>query len=761
MERTISLNGEWKLYFYEENKADIRTPEQLAVSGIAPIPAFVPGNVELDLSRAGILPEDLYKGMNIVKAEKFESYSWWYETAFPTPEYDADASVELRFAGIDCVAEYFLNGKLLGRSDNAMIPVVFDVTEQLKPAGNNSLFVHIFSSINAAYRAEYEMYSLQNSWHANYETLGLRKPAHSFGWDIMPRAVSAGLYKGVSLTVTSCCRFIQLAYHVVRLEENTAVLRFSYELGVQPEMVAQGLQLDIEGCCGESHFQQSAPVRFKAGYVEFSIENPMLWWPYGYGEANLYATTVTIRQCEKVLAQQTLNVGIRTVALLHADSLTDENAQFQFQVNGVDIFCRGSNWVPLDAYHSRDAARYEQAFTLVKDIGCNILRCWGGNVYEQEQFYDFCDKNGVMVWQDFSMACYVYPITDKFCKQLEAEATYIVKSLRTHPSILLWSGDNECDETLYLHGIDPAKNKLTRQVLPDVVLRHDPTRPYLASSPYICTKIFEAADRGSLPEEHLWGPRDYYKSSFYANSRAKFVSETGYHGCPGRKSIEKFIDSDFIWPYENNPQWNLHSSDQQNRDDRVMLMANQIRQLFGSVPDNLDDFALASQISQAEAKKFFIERMRIQKPYTSGIIWWNLLDGWPQMSDAVVDYYFEKKLAYHYIKRSQAPFCIMLGELVNWGHDIVAVNDTLQKKAGNYVISDIETGERLAEGAFSLPSNGYKTLGRLNMFYSAQRMLLISWEINGQKGYNHYLCGMPAFDFVQYQTWLKLLSQYD
>ena len=114
MERTISLNGEWKLYFYEESKADIRTPEQLAVSGIAPIPASVPGNVELDLSRAGILPGDLYKGMNIVKAEKFESYSWWYETAFPTPEYDADTSVELHFAGTDCIAEYFLNGKLLG-----------------------------------------------------------------------------------------------------------------------------------------------------------------------------------------------------------------------------------------------------------------------------------------------------------------------------------------------------------------------------------------------------------------------------------------------------------------------------------------------------------------------------------------------------------------------------------------------------------------------------------------------------------------------
>lgn len=759
MERYLSLNGDWKLYYYEEETQAITTPAELEASGLEPILASVPGNVELDLSRAGILPTDLFMGENIVAAEQYETYAWWYQTEFDAPEFAAGETVWLHLEGVDCIAAYFLNGEKIGASDNAMVPVHIDITNTLK-RGKNVLFVHIASAMNAAYQETYQMHSLYNSWHSNYETLNLRKPAHAFGWDIMPRAVSAGLWKDVRLAVKTACNFSQLAYQVTALREGGADLRFAYELDMPPAFAKQGLTVEINGVCGAASFSASKPVRFKAGYVDISVENPLLWWPYGYGAANIYDTTVTIVKDGEILAQKTLNVGIRTVKLLRSDSLADKNAQFQFQINGVDVFCRGSNWVPLDAYHSRDAARYEKALALVRDIGCNILRCWGGNVYEQEPFYDFCDRNGVLVWQDFSMACYVYPITDAFCKKMEEEATQIVKALRTHPSILLWSGDNECDEALYLHGTNPAKNKLTRQVLPDVVTKHDPFRPYLASSPYICPDVHETQTRCNLPEEHLWGPRDYFKSKFYTNSKAKFVSETGYHGCPSRKSIEKFIDSEFVWPYERNPQWNLHSSDQHNRDERVMLMANQIRQLFGAVPDNLDDFALASQISQAEAKKFFIERMRIQKPYTSGIIWWNLLDGWPQMSDAVVDYYFEKKLAYDYIKHSQAPFCIMLDEMVDWGHAIVAVNDTLERKEGRFQIVDIETEEMLEQGAFTLAPNGVKTLGKLHLFYSEQRMLLISWETEQGRGVNHYLCGMPAFDFARYQKWLERLKQY-
>jgi beta-mannosidase len=245
---------------------------------------------------------------------------------------------------------------------------------------------------------------------------------------------------------------------------------------------------------------------------------------------------------------------------------------------------------------------------------------------------------------------------------------------------------------------NPNANSLAREVIPKCVELNDIGRPYLPSSPYISEKAYAAGFRSqaygtSLPEDHLWGPRDYFKSDYYKNNGAAFVSETGYHGCPALSSIKKFITPERVWPYQDNPEWVLHSSDQRGNDFRVMLMEKQVRQLFGEVPSDPEEYILASQISQAEAKKYFIERIRVKRPRTTGIIWWNLIDGWPQMSDAVVDYYYQKKLAYFYIKRSQALFTVAAGEMQNWGLPIYACNDTLSAKNGRLTVTDAESGE--------------------------------------------------------------------
>jgi beta-mannosidase len=261
-----------------------------------------------------------------------------------------------------------------------------------------------------------------------------------------------------------------------------------------------------------------------------------------------------------------------------------------------------------------------------------------------------------------------------------------------------------------------------------------------------------------LPEEHTWGPRDYYKSDYYKNNNAHFISEAGYHGCPCLESIKKFISPEHVWPYKNNPEWILHSSDQNGNDARVMLMEKQVRQIFGEVPTNPEDYALASQISQAEAKKYFIERMRTGRPEKTGIIWWNLLDGWPQMSDAVVDYFFEKKLAYGFIKRSQAPFSIAAGEISNWALPIYACNDTLQPKCGKYTVKDAESGEILHGSDFVAEKNASTLLVNLPSYYSDKRMLIIEWEIDGEFGYNHYMCGYPPFSFEFYKEMIKKYS---
>jgi beta-mannosidase len=254
-----------------------------------------------------------------------------------------------------------------------------------------------------------------------------------------------------------------------------------------------------------------------------------------------------------------------------------------------------------------------------------------------------------------------------------------------------------------------------------------------------------------IVEEHIWGPRDYFKSDFYKNNAAHFVSETGYHGCPSLESIKKFITPEHVWPYHGNSEWILHSSDQKGSDYRVMLMERQVRQLFGDVPTDPEDYILASQISQAEAKKYFIERMRVARPDKTGIIWWNLLDGWPQMSDAVVDYYFEKKLAYSYIKRSQSPFVIAAGELSNWHLPIYACNDTLVEKRGHLTVSDAESDEIIYECDFKAGVNASTLIASLPIYYSDKRVLLLKWDIDDDCGFNHYVCGHPPLSLEKYK----------
>lgn len=750
----IDLCGSWKLYFYDRREQEITQPEEL--EGIKAIPCTVPGNVELDLVNAGMLPEDLFKGENILEAEKYETYDWWYETAFSG--FETEKRILLKFEGVDCIAEYFLNGEKIGTSDNMLIPVSFDITDKIR-SGENKLYVHISSALLAENDMETTAYSAFNPWRrSGIYSAQVRKAPHSYGWDIMPRAISAGIWRGVLVETEPECMFNQFYIITDLLKERAARLQCMYDIKLPARYYGTKLTLNVQGACGESRFDYTTDIRFKAGNEYILVENPKLWWPYGYGEPNLYAVTASLYSDGTLLAQKNVQLGIRTVELIRRDCIEGGENCFRFRINHTDVMCKGSNWVPLDAYHSRDAARYEKALALVKDIGCNILRCWGGNVYEDTYFYDFCDRNGVMIWQDFSMACALYPQTEAFYQKIKLEAETVVKKLRQHPCVILWSGDNECDMIQMGEGesLNPNKvNKITREILPGVIFNQDKGRPYLESSPFVSDIVYESRDCSKMPEDHLWGPRDYFKSDYYKRAKAHFVSETGYHGCPVPESVRKFIDEEFLWPCTDNRQWTLHSSDQNGNPSRIHLMIDQIRQLFGTTMQDLESFSLASQISQAEAKKYFIERVRIQTPKSGGVIWWNLLDGWPQFSDAVVDYYFEKKLAYSVIKRSQAPFCLICGENTDSFLPVYAVNDTLEVRCGAFCVSDGETGESLLEGTFSIPANERVCLGRIPADYSEKRLLLLNWD----GGKNHCISGMVPFDFERVKKWYALLSE--
>jgi beta-mannosidase len=488
------------------------------------------------------------------------------------------------------------------------------------------------------------------------------------------------------------------------------------------------------------------------GQLHETIADIDLWYPKGYGRPALYDVELALVDGDRVIADWRTAFGFRTIALRNSEVVTpDGDGEFQFVVNGADIFCKGSNWVPLDALHSRDDARLDDTLALLADLNCNMIRCWGGNVYEGQRFYDFCDREGVMVWQDFSLACALYPQTEAFHAEMRAEAEAIVPLLRNHPSLALWAGNNEIDQFYpwAKPGVDPnADDLISRRVLPEVVRRLDPRRLYLPSSPYYSSKLWAGGNVRAAAEDHLWGPRDDFKGAFYTGSTARFASEIGYHGCPARSSLERMMRPEQLWPWQGSEDWLTHAVRPQPESTRynyrIPLMAGQIGVLFDHVPTELDDFVLASQLSQAEALKFFIEMFRLEKGRRSGILWWNIKDGWPQISDAVVDYYGTRKLAYHIVRRLQRDVLVMASEAKAGQHRLVAINDTAEDVAIDVAVSVAGAAVFATRGRV-VPANGRIEIGEVDERRDFT-VFDIAWSGDHANGSNHYLAGPRPFD---------------
>lgn len=760
MEYVKKLHENWQVTVVD-NKLVKGEPTCLAEisqwNGIT-VDAQIPGNFELDLMRHEKI-EDPFVGDNILKLRKYETSHVFYSLKFDY-EGGADENTYLVFEGIDTVAAIYLNGTKIGASENMFLSHEFAASSLKK--GENELFVHIYPVVLEA--RKYDMAAFENGLDYNGEAQVYRKAAHTFGWDICPRIVSAGLWRPVSLVQKKERRIEDTFAYVRRLEENNlAKCTVWYRVDVGEDDLT-GYSVKLEGTCKESHFSVSKSMWFVAGIMEFEIPDVQLWWPRNYGEPNQYDLTFTLYKNGEVLDTKSWKQGFRTAELI-ADDYVDEdgNGDFCFVINKKRVYIKGTNWVPADAFHSRSRERMPKILDLIWDIGCNGIRCWGGGVYEDHEFFDWCDSHGIVVWQDFMMACSLYPHSERMKSQLREEATAVVRKLRRHPSICLWAGDNECDQFWFDADSNPDENILTREVLPEVLRREDRTRPYLPSSPYISGKAFQAGRSLDTPEQHLWGPRDYYKGPFYHDANAVFASELGYHGCPSPESLERFLDEDKMWPPEDNDQWILHATcaevENCRYSFRIRLMGDQITYLFNRKPDNIVDYAEMSQVTQAEAVKYFIECFRSRKWKRTGLIWWNIMDNWPQFSDAIVDYYFCKKLAYHFIKRSQENICFMMDD--HTGETVLyAVNDEQQMVKAHYEVYDAYTDELVCSGEVSVDADSCKAVTAVGD-ESQQRFYYIKWKTeDGKEGNNHYLQGRPLFDYEWYMKCLKKIG-YD
>lgn len=766
--KKINLGGtDWKLIYVKNETlnndgytSDVSVLKDRAYPQIS---ATVPGNLEIDLQNAGIIEDPFY-------ADNHQKRDCEYLHCFYTKEFDYDGSFEdpeLLFEGIDTIADIYLNGTLIASTDNMLISHRISTAGTLK-AGKNTLTVHIKPAVIEA--RKYLHTVNDHAFIYNAESLYIRKAPHMYAWDIMPRLVSAGIWRPCAIVERKKDRIVDFYCYTCSCdaEKNTARLDIVYNTQISADNSME-YTLKVHGQCGDSVFELEKPLWHTSGSAKLDVSDAKLWWPKFNGEQNLYDVTVTLSRNGEVLDTYKTRTGLRTVEL-DRTSTTDENGdgEFVFKVNGKRIFCMGSNWVPVDALHSRDRARMPDILPMLNDINCNIIRTWGGNVYEDEYLYDFCDENGILIWQDFVMGCATYPQEKEFRERLYKEAVAVIKKYRDHPSLILYAGDNECDTILPpMPGIDPNDNLLTRSVLKEAVRLYDYTRPYLPSSPYLDEDAFKSKKRTS--EDHLWGPRDYFKGNFYKNTVCHFASETGYHGCPSPKSLEKYIPKEQLWTSLDsekwtgidNDMWIAHAASPDRTPSspytyRIRLMADQVSTLFGkSVPNTLEDFAKASQISQAEAKKYFIERFRISKWRRTGIIWWNLIDGWPQISDAVVDYYYVKKLAYHYIKRSQEPVCMMFDEPSNNMLPLYAVNEFSHDCVLKYEVSDLTENKNVASGTALAQADSSLCICRIKIHPAEKHFYLIKWKLDGKEYSNHYVTNIIDLDFSEYMGYIK------
>lgn len=753
----------------EAKKLDIRTLDGALKANLEVTDATVPGCIEEELIKRKQLPEDLFFGTNILEVQKYEFTHMYYFTEFVLEEKE-DTDAFLLFEGIDTFADIYIDGELFAQTENMLVSHEFSLAN-IK-SGKHELTVHITPANVRA--AEIPIAVRTRGMRYNVDSLGVRKAPYMYGWDIMPRTVSAGIWKNVSVVYKPTTRIDDAFFFTAFLseEENeyfAGKCEVQCVLKLTPGDISPSqMTVEINGVCGDSTFALTSPLYNSTSRLHIKIAEPKLWWPKNYGEPNLYKTAVKILHNGKVLDEKTYSVGIRTVNL-ERTSLAGEDGNFNFTVNGKKIVALGTNWVPTHPFpylHSKYTLR---GLELVNDLNCNMLRCWGGNLYPDEDFYSYCDEHGILIWQDFAMACAMYPNDDRFCELIRKEVEQVIRERRNHPCIALWSGDNECDSGYMwskifapdkaIHLTDPNRNRVTRNIFEDAVYWHDPSRSYLPSSPYVDEMAFKT---GKLTSEvHRWDQHKFFKSPFFAKeSICHFQSEIGYLGCPSPKSVRKFISEESLKDFTSPlPEWVIHASQAEADPNgplayRCTARVEQAEFIFGPVKDlTFDEFAQRSQIAHAEAFKFFIEHMRCGRGHKWGILWWNIIDGWPQFADAAVDWYGEKKLAYSYVKRSQKPFCFICDEPDEDGMiSLLAVNDSREEKNVHFTVTAMKSGKCVAEGTLTAKSDSNVLGARFKE--TEGEYYVISW--NGDDcGKNHFVASMgKGVDFDEYTHYL-------
>lgn len=679
----------------------------------------VPGTVHTDLLDAGLIP-DPFVADNEVRVQPVHEMDWLYRCHFEWTK-PGSGRTYLVCEGLDTVAEIRLNGQVVGLAEDMFVPYRFDVADCLRQ-GSNCLEITFRSPIRAAEERRERMGPLVADYDKYDERrFYIRKAQYSFGWDWGPALPTCGIWRPIYLEHVDGPRLrdvwlktLELASGKVSAETEVEIEGYRDEIELQFELRRKDRVVLRDSCPAEGEVVQR----------EWELLGIDLWWPNGYGEPALYDLDVILKQNGREVDRIRRRVGFRTIELLLED---DGGPCFRFRVNGKDIFVKGANWIPADNFVPRVSEdKYRFLLQRAAEAHMNLVRVWGGGIYENDTFYDLCDELGLLVWQDFMFACGVYPEDEQFLQLVEREAEANVRRLRWHASVAIWCGNNECEWIWRMRTGRPIQempgHRIFHELLPKVCAELDPTRPYWPSTPWGDPEDPNGQQRGNRHQWDIWSRWVDYRE--IRQDRSLFVTEFGWQAPACQPTLDRVLP-----PEERHPQSRLfefHNKQIEGTERLFRFLAAHLR-----VDSSYPDFIYLTQVNQGEALKACVEHWRRRWPATSGAVIWQLNDCWPVTSWSLIDGDLREKAAYFYARRFFAPLLLSM-EKAETAFAIWVHNDLSEEFKGR-VRWQLRrfTGEVLREGEFpvSVGACGCARIGQIETGFLGQEELLHAYAV--------------------------------
>jgi beta-mannosidase len=605
--------------------------------------ATVPGNVHSDLLDNKRI-EHPFIGANEDSLQWITATDWEYKTTFfVDKETLLKKYIELNFEGLDTYASVFLNDSLILETKNAFREFSVDVKYALK--FENELKI---SFKRTSIPEENEKAKL-NYQLPEGNRIFTRKAQFQYGWDWGPKLNTSGIWRPVTLNAWNDFKIKSIQIKQATLEKDKAVLIIDLET---KNIVITDLSFDIYVNDSLTKTLENLPL-IHPSIRPLIIKNPKLWWPHNLGKPFLYDIKVVVRDDKTILDSISVKKGLRTIELVTEKDSIGES--FYFKVNDVPVYMKGANYIPQNSMQNQVTdAHYEQLLDDVVDANMNMLRVWGGGIYENDIFYDLCDEKGILIWQDFMFACAMYPGDNDFLENVEKEAIQNVKRLQNHASIALWCGNNESSEGWNRWGWQANRSdnekdeiwnnylKIFDSILPNTVSKLTEA-PYWQSSPRYGRGNPSYKTEGDAHDWWIW--HDAYPFEHLEENVPRFMSEFGFQSFPSYETIRYMNQSDSI-------EMSSAGFKNHQKHARGFQLIDEYMQRDFPIPNNAEDYVYVSQLLQAYGIAKGIEAHRRAKPYNMGTLYWQLNDCWPAVSWSSIDYFGNWKALHYQAKKS-------------------------------------------------------------------------------------------------------------